>query len=134
MFTKKVLLAMVLAVVILSIMYAGVIVNKPITKLDDSPLHFNKTNDYKKDWVLVDSLEQKGLPKSALDFVNVIYKKAFAENNAAQVIKARIYQLKYRNTIEEDAFETILNDLIKDAKIMHYPYSPVYHSIAAEMY
>lgn len=134
MFTKKVLLIATSVVIVFSIMYAGVNINKQTMKPDDKPLHFNSTKDFNKEWASVDSLDDKGLPKSALELVDKIYKKAFAENNAAQVIKARIYQLKYRNMIEEDAFETILNDLIKDAKIMKFPYGPVYHSIASEMY
>ena len=134
MFTKKVFLMSALAVILLSILCANVIINKPNMKPDDKPLHFNSSNDFKKEWATVDSLDSKGLPKSALEIVDKIYKRAFAENNAAQVIKARIYQLKYRNMIEEDAFESILNDLNKDAKIMKFPYSSIYHSISAEMY
>jgi len=134
MITKKVLLATVSAIVFFSIIFARVIIDKPIMKPDDKPLHFNSSNDYKKEWATIDSLDSKGLPKSALELVNQIYHKAYTENNAAQVIKARIYQLKYRNMIEEDAFEIILNDLVKDAAIMHYPYNAVYHSIVAEMY
>jgi hypothetical protein len=134
MFNKKVLLVLTSVIVLFSIIYAGVVVNKPNMKPEDKPLHFNSSKDFKKEWASVDSLDDKGLPKSALELVDKIYKKAFAENNAEQVIKARIYQLKYRNAIEEDAFENILNDLIKDAKIMKFPYGPVYHSIASEMY
>ena len=134
MFTKKVFLMSALAVILLSILCANVIINKPNMKPDDKPLHFNSSNDYKKEWATIDSLDSKGLPKSALEIVDKIYKRAFAENNATQVIKARIYQLKYRNMIEEDAFESILNDLNKDAKIMKFPFSSIFHSISAEMY
>ena len=134
MAAKKSVLLITSAIAVFSILFAGVAVNKISMKPDDKPIHFSSTQDYKKDWALVDSLDRKGLPKSALELVDKIYQKAFADKNSGQVIKARIYQLKYRNMIEEDAFEKIVSDLVKDATIMSYPYDAVYHSISAELY
>jgi len=93
-----------------------------------------KPINYHNQWKKVDSLENKGMVKSALEIVNEIQKNAKIENNVAQVVKTRIYQLKYRNIIEENAFETILSDMSKDAYQAPFPYSAIYHSLCADLY
>ena len=52
-------------------------------------------NKNKKEWAKVDSLEKKGLPKSALEIVEAIYKNAKQTNNSPQLIKAITYKLKF---------------------------------------
>ncbi len=94
----------------------------------------NKPFTYKSAWAKVDSLEDKGLIKSALEIVNTIEKKAKDENNVSQVIKTRIYQIKYRNQIEENAFETILSEMNNESYKAPFPYSSLYHSLCAELY
>lgn len=93
-----------------------------------------KTNTYKVLWEKVDSLENNGMVKSALEIVNNIQKSAKAENNIAQVVKTRIYQIKYRNIIEEDAFEKILTEMDEESYKAPFPYSSIYHSLCAELY
>ena len=51
-------------------------------------------DDYNKLWKEVDSLEEKGLTKSALDKVNTIYTLAGKSNNTPQVVKSLIYKVK----------------------------------------
>jgi uncharacterized protein YfaS (alpha-2-macroglobulin family) len=131
--TKKFMPLLASAILLFSMVIASITMKTNINPID-KPIHFASSNDFKKDWAKVDSLDSKGLPKSALEIVDKIYKKAYAENNAAQVVKARIYQLKYRNSIEEDAFEKIVTELAKDAKIMHYPYNSIFHSVSADLY
>ncbi|NSW45401.1 MAG: hypothetical protein HPY79_06275 [Bacteroidales bacterium] len=93
-----------------------------------------KPSFYKNQWRKVDSLENKGMVKSALELVLQIQKNAKAENNVAQVVKTRIYQLKYRNIIEEDAFEKILTEMSNESYQAPFPYSSLYHSLCAELY
>jgi uncharacterized protein YfaS (alpha-2-macroglobulin family) len=47
---------------------------------------------YDQDWKRVDSLGQKGLPKSALTLIDQIYTRAKAERNERQLVKAVIYR------------------------------------------
>ncbi|WP_461142194.1 alpha-2-macroglobulin family protein [Spirosoma pomorum] len=47
---------------------------------------------YIQDWQRVDSLNQKGLPKSALSLIDQIYERAKAERNESQLVKAVIYR------------------------------------------
>ncbi|NNC44466.1 MAG: alpha-2-macroglobulin, partial [Winogradskyella sp.] len=58
---------------------------------------------YAKQWVEVQQLENKGLTKSALEKVDSIAQRALSDNNAAQRIKALLYQSKYALILEEDA-------------------------------
>ncbi|HQW83995.1 MAG TPA: alpha-2-macroglobulin family protein [Ferruginibacter sp.] len=64
-----------------------------------------KNNDYNANWKKVEALEKKGLTKSALEEVLVIYNLAVNARNDAQQIKACMYQIKYRNMLEEDSRE-----------------------------
>ncbi len=68
-------------------------------------------NFYIDKWQQVDSLEQKALPKSALEVVNVILERAKTENNSEQVIKSFIFRLKYKNSNEEKAFEKLCYEM-----------------------
>jgi hypothetical protein len=51
--------------------------------------------NYDNSWKKVAALEEKGLPKSALEIANAIYAQAVKDKAAAQQIKALIFQLKY---------------------------------------
>ncbi len=92
------------------------------------------SKNYKKDWKKVDSLENKGLTKSALKVVDEIYAKAKKENNSEQIIKAVVYQAKYISFTQEDANVKILNKLDSEATISVFPVKPVLHSILAGLY
>ena len=59
-------------------------------------------DNYSKNWKAVDVFEKKGLPKSALQEVIKIFSLAVAAGNEPQQVKAAMYQMKYRNMIEED--------------------------------
>jgi hypothetical protein len=62
-------------------------------------------NDYEKNWKKVEELAKKGLSKSALQEVMNIYSLAIKENNDAQQIKSAMYQIMYRNLVQEDSYE-----------------------------
>jgi len=60
---------------------------------------------YKKLWKDVETLEQKGLPKSALEKTDEIYKLAMSEKNEQQIVKTLIYKLKYECQLDEKGTE-----------------------------
>lgn len=93
-----------------------------------------KPANYSKDWKTVDDFEKKGLNKSALEVVNQIYKKAKAENNTAQIVKAIIHRMKFKQMMEEYADKTAINELEAELKTATFPLKPVLHSILAETY
>jgi len=92
------------------------------------------TNDYAKNWKKVEELEKKGLTKSALQEVLVIYNLSIKDNNDAQQIKAAMYQVKYRNMVEEDSRENnifFVDTLIAKSKA---PAKNILQSMHAEMF
>ncbi|MES2730326.1 MAG: MG2 domain-containing protein, partial [Bacteroidota bacterium] len=91
-------------------------------------------NGYDHYWKQVDSLQQQGLPKSALEIVNKLHEKAKSEKNPGQLVKAVIHRLKFTAYTEEDAFVLSLIDLKKEAIKADYPASPILHSMLAQMY
>jgi hypothetical protein len=93
-----------------------------------------KKGFYKKNWEKIDSLENEGLPKSALEITEKIYAQAKKENNTQQKIKAFIFRLKYKNAIEENAFEKLCHELDSAAAIANFPEKNIMHSMLADMY
>lgn len=95
---------------------------------------FDKNDKYPKEWAKVDSLEKAGLPKSALEVVENIYSSAKKDNNHDQIIKAFIFRLKYKNIIEENAFERLLQELKTELQNTPPPHNAMMHTMLAEMY
>ncbi len=90
--------------------------------------------DYNKNWKKVEELEKKGLTKSALQEVMIIYGIAIKDNNDAQQIKSCMYQIKYRNMVQEDSHENnifFVDTLIAKAKS---PAKNILQSMQAEMF
>ncbi|MEO6483398.1 MAG: alpha-2-macroglobulin family protein [Ferruginibacter sp.] len=91
-------------------------------------------NDYALNWKKVEAFEKKGLTKSALAEVMVIYNQAIKDNNDAQQIKSSIYQIKYRQVVEQDSRENnifYIDTLIAKAKA---PVKNILQSMQAEMF
>lgn len=97
-------------------------------------LVYAKGDTYKKEWTKVDSLEQNGLTKSALEEVLKIYDKAKSDNNYEQVVKSLIIKAKFQSYVEEGAFVSTINDLKAEASKAKYPLNPIIHSLIGEMY
>lgn len=93
-----------------------------------------KINDYKADWKKVEEFESKGLTKSALAEVMKIFDAANKAGNDAQQIKAAMYQMKYRNMVEENNRENnifYLDTLIAKTKA---PAKNILQSMQASMF
>ncbi|MFT3910226.1 MAG: alpha-2-macroglobulin family protein [Ferruginibacter sp.] len=78
-----------------------------------------KTESYSANWKKVEALEKKGLTASALKEVVGIFELAIASGNDAQQIKSAMYQMKYRNMVDEDNNEKnifFIDTLIAKAK------------------
>jgi uncharacterized protein YfaS (alpha-2-macroglobulin family) len=92
------------------------------------------TKSYVYHWKKVEAFEKKGLTKSVLAEVMTIYKLAIKNSNNAQQIKACMYQIKYRNMLEEDSHENnifFVDTLIAKAKA---PAKNILQSMQAEMF
>ncbi len=101
---------------------------------DNKPIKLSNSDEYVADWKKVDSLSNKGLPKSALKIVNAIYIDAKNKNNSNQIIKSFIYKMKFKNAVEESGFENSIYDLQKEILVAKYPSKNIMQSMLAEMY
>ncbi len=97
-------------------------------------LNAQDMNFYKKKWAEADSAEKKGLPKTALEIVDKINAQAQKDKLSEQVIKSYIFRLKYKNAIEENAFEKLLGELDSTVKTAVFPDDAVMHLMLADMY
>jgi hypothetical protein len=100
----------------------------------DNEFVFQFKDDYKAAWKTVDSLEQQGLTRSALEVVEEIYKAAKKDNNQPQFIKSVFYKLKYGNYIEEDSHVKIVNDVKAEIETAQFPANAILKSIIANIY
>lgn len=92
------------------------------------------TNDYKAEWAKTEQLEKKGLTQDALKEVVKIFDAASKAGNHAQTIKAAMYQMKYRNMVEEDNRENnifYVDTLIARTKL---PAKNILQSMQAELF
>jgi len=90
--------------------------------------------DYEKDWKKVDSLVDAGLPKSALDIVEVLYSKAQKEANHPQFIKSILYKIKLKADFEEEFMESSIKDIESVIQKSGTPVKQILYSIEADLY
>lgn len=101
--------------------------NKPL-------LIYSNGDVYKRDWRVIDSLEQNGLTKSALEEVEQIYRKAEKADNHQQLLKSLLVKAKLQSYVEEESFVKTIRELTTEAANADYPLNPFLHSIIGEMY
>lgn len=82
--------------------------------------------DFSKEWQKVYQLEKAGNYKTAYKEVQDIYSKATRKKNQEQKVKAVIYNLKFKNQLEELSVQTILNDLTKELNSSKGVYKEIY--------
>ncbi len=130
---NKNLLIIVILMTFVFVSFAGIITNTELFK-SNKMAEFNFTGDYKSSWRKVDSLEQKGLTRSALEVVEEIYKTAKSEKNHPQFIKSIFYKLKFANYTEEDSHVKIVNDVKAEINSASFPANAILQSILANIY
>lgn len=91
-------------------------------------------NDFQKEWKQVSVLEAKGLTQDALGQVKDIFEMALVADNQPQQIKSAMYQMKYRNMVQEDNLENnifYVDTLINKTKA---PAKNILQSMQAELF
>ena len=91
--------------------------------------------NYEQEWKTVQEFEKKSLPKSAAEEVDKILRRAIADKNSPQVIKALIHQGKYDLAIDTENDTVIfrnLSDML--AKSRDVVEKSVLHSMLGELY
>jgi len=128
----KYLLLLIIPLTFLFLSFSSLIPRIKIFDGDDNnEFTFQFKDDYIAAWKTVDSLEQQGLTRSALDVVEEIYKAAKKDNNQPQFIKSIFYKLKYGNYIEEDSHVKIVNDVKAEIDSADFPANAILESILA---
>ena len=94
----------------------------------------NPYNNYQKDWKQVEQFELDNLPKSALEIVETIYKKAKNDTNSPQIVKALLYKSKFALILQEDAELKVVDDLKQEIADNAFPVKNMLHSILADLY
>jgi len=109
-------------------------VDEVVTNADDEYIKINFTGDYKDQWKKVDSLEQKGLYKSALDEVASIFEKAKAVENSPEIVKSVLYKLKLSDYLREENIIMSITEVDSLAAVSNFPTKQILYSISAEAY
>ena len=91
-------------------------------------------NYYEEMWKKIDSLEQKGMTREALDLTEKIFAQSKQENNGNQNVKSLIYIMKYKQVIEENSDSLNMLRIEKEVKEAKTPIKQILQSIQAEMY
>lgn len=88
---------------------------------------------YNEKWTSVEKLLNKGLPKSALETVSEIYDKSKTENNVANLVKAIIYKMSIRFSLDKKD-NKIINVIRDEIDSSDTPVKQVLLSMLAEIY
>jgi hypothetical protein len=107
----------------------------PVNNTNVMPKPTATSGDYADDWKIVDSLEQKGLYKSALEKVESIQARAKADKKQPQIIKAILFRGKYIARLEEDGFVKSIQIVEKEEKTTTaQPEKALLQSILGQLY
>lgn len=88
---------------------------------------------YDKQWNEIEDFELQEKPKSALEVVDKIYKKAKRKHQTSEIIKCFFYRSKFINIIEEDSQDEIIKDISQLIDKSKFPTNAILASIYAEM-
>lgn len=95
----------------------------------------SQTDFYSKQWKEIDSLIlRSGLNKTALNQINAVYKKAVAEKNEAQKIKALLYRIQVTEELDEESSVTAIKSLEKEIKANSGVTKAILQSLTAQAY
>jgi len=93
-----------------------------------------QNSNYNKLWEEVNTFERDGLPKSALKVVEQISKKATAESNTPQRLKALLFKSKYALILEEEAQLTIVKNFKTEIEKSKNPEKQILQNMLATMH
>ena len=97
-------------------------------------IEFKKGDSYAEAWKKVTQFESSGLPKSASELVDQIYKTAKSENNHAQIVKSIMYKIKYVIQTEDQGNVKIIVQIKNECDSAKYPVKPVLQSLLADFF
>lgn len=106
-----------------------------IVLLSMGMMSWTYAQSYDRLWKQVEQAQQKSLPQTVVRLTGEIYQKAKAEKNSPQMLKAYIWQMKFREEITPDSFYVSLNGLEQWAVTTDKPLDrAILHSLIGSMY
>jgi len=90
--------------------------------------------DYAAAWKTIDSLEQEGLLRSALEKTESLQKRAADDKNGAQIVKCLLFRGKFTTLLEEDGLAVAMLLMETEAGKLQQPEKSVMQSLLGEMY
>jgi len=106
----------------------------PVTFAQKSINKGTPSPSWQKEWKQVDSLADQGLPKSAMEIVEKIYRSSKSGKDIPQFIKAVIYKIRLNSFFREDFLVGTIRDLDDEVKTAAGPSKQILQSISAEVY
>ena len=94
----------------------------------------NPIKNYEKEWKKVEDFVNKGLPKSALAEVKLIYNLAKREKQDAQVIKSLVYMMGLQSENREENAVFSITEIEKEISSSKEPVASILSSLEADMY
>ncbi|NOY50163.1 MAG: hypothetical protein GXO88_06355 [Chlorobi bacterium] len=94
----------------------------------------SKTIDYAKQWSRAEKYINEGLPKSALQVVEEIYKTAKSEGNSPQLTKSLLYRISLQSRFQEDRILNSISYFEKEIASAGEPVKQLLQSLTAELY
>ena len=89
---------------------------------------------YAAEWKAIDSLEQEGLLRSALEKTEALHKRAADDKNGAQIVKCLLFRGKYTTLLEEDGLAVAMLMMETETEKLQQPEKSVMQSLLGEMY
>lgn len=85
-------------------------------------------------WEKLESYTQKGLPRSAMEQLEIIHSKAVSEKNQPQLLKAILFRFSLWQSFEEDHLIQSIDFAHQTLPLLESPAKEILHSIIAEIY
>lgn len=89
---------------------------------------------YDQLWKEIEASADKGLPKSALQTLDIVHQKALTEKNSPQLLKATLFRFSMMQTFEENHLLKSIDYTRDLMPLLQSPAREVLHSVMAELY
>nr|HQU70709.1 hypothetical protein [Calditrichia bacterium] len=99
-----------------------------------SGMQGNNKETFSREWEQVMQFQDQGLPQSALEVVEKIYREARKSGNRVQVVKAIGYRVSLKASFEEEPFFNLVNTLKAEIGESRFPEKAILQSMLAEAY
>ncbi|NOU48670.1 MAG: hypothetical protein HOO86_16645 [Bacteroidales bacterium] len=102
--------------------------------ISNSILATDSDKTFEQLWKDIDKAVDKSLPKSAMQFLDILHDKAVKEKNDPQLLKSILFRFKLYEMVEEDHLQLSVAYANSQLNLLESPSKQWLHSILAELY